>query len=369
LDKILTNRGENKSEICMSLKLPSITETIAQYKSLTLSPVDVCQAILSNIDKNNKTFVAYNFVDSSENLLKQASESAVRYKNGKPCGSLDGIFVSIKDILAVRGWKTMYGATKYLDVEPDDSDHPCVQRLREEGAIFVGKTTTPTFGWKGVTDSPIYGITRNPYNKDRTSGGSSGGAAVSVALGMCHFAIGTDGGGSVRIPSSFCGISTIKPTYALIGHTLSKFGSLSTIGPMCSSIEDVAYSLNIIGKSHVTDWHSIRPKCVPINYLDGLDKSLKGIKIAWSLDMNGFVKSIDQEVKETFMKSLEIFEHLGAELTETFPDFGKIPFFETFNIVWETGCANSFLANEIDVQDENYDLGLRQNAINIVWGS
>src|SRR5262249_46692592 len=156
-----------------------------------------------------------------------------RWMRGAPMGVLDGIPTTIKDLILTRGWPTLRGS-RLVDPDRDWSeDALLVGSLRRAGAILIGKTTTPEFGWKGVTDSPLCGTTRNPWNSALTPGGSSGGAAVAAACGMGALHVGTDGGGSIRIPASFTGVVGFKPTYGLVPrHPPSPFGTLSTAGPL-----------------------------------------------------------------------------------------------------------------------------------------
>jgi aspartyl-tRNA(Asn)/glutamyl-tRNA(Gln) amidotransferase subunit A len=182
--------------------LLSAIELLERYRDGSLSPVEATQAALARIDRHNPTFNAFNLVDP-ESALAAARESEVRWRQGAPRGRLDGVPTAIKDIVLTTGWPTLRGSKA---VDPDQAwneDAPAVARLREHGAVLLGKTTTPEFGWKGVTDSPLTGITRNPWNPALTPGGSSGGSAVALATGMAALAIGTDGGGSIRIPAGF----------------------------------------------------------------------------------------------------------------------------------------------------------------------
>ena len=160
-----------------------------------------------------------------------------RPKRAGPQGSreglLDGVPVSIKDIILTKGWPTLRGSKTVDPKGPWNDDAPATARLREHGAVLLGKTTTPEFGWKGVTDSPLTGITRNPWNPAKTPGGSSGGAAAAVAAGMGPLAVGTDGGGSIRIPCSFTGLFGIKPSFGRVpAWPLSPFGTVAHVGPM-----------------------------------------------------------------------------------------------------------------------------------------
>ncbi|MCK4868542.1 MAG: amidase, partial [Alphaproteobacteria bacterium] len=179
----------------------SVTELTARYRDKSLSPREALAAVMARIDAFNDDVNAFRFVDR-EGAAKAAAESEARWMKGEPLGPLDGVPATVKDIVLVKGWATTYGSSVLADKAPATEDAPCVARLREDGAILLGMTQSPETGWKGVTDSPAHGITRNPWNLERTPGGSSGGAAAACALGMGSLHIGTDGGGSIRIPAA-----------------------------------------------------------------------------------------------------------------------------------------------------------------------
>jgi aspartyl-tRNA(Asn)/glutamyl-tRNA(Gln) amidotransferase subunit A len=184
---------------------------VAGFKAGDFSPVDATRAVLSRIDELNPRLNAFCLVDA-ESALAAAKDSEARWSKGSPAGPLDGVPISIKDLLLTKGWPTLYGSRTTNPDQAWDEDAPLVARLRESGAVLLGKTTTPEFGHKGVTDSALHGITRNPWNPDLTPGGSSGGAGAAVATGMGPLAIGTDGGGTVRLPANFCGLVGLKAT-------------------------------------------------------------------------------------------------------------------------------------------------------------
>src|SRR5918992_5522785 len=212
------------------------TELLKLYRERELSPVEATETALRQIELYNPRVNAFCLVDA-EQALAQAQESEERYRTREPRGRLDGVPASIKDVFLTRGWPTLRGSRM---VDPDQEwyeDAPVAARLREHRAVLLGKTTTPEYGWKGVTDSPLTGFTGNPWAPGYTAGGSSGGAAAAVALGMGQLAVGTDGGGSVRIPASFCGTVALKPTYGRIPHwPASPFGTLSHARPMTRTV-------------------------------------------------------------------------------------------------------------------------------------
>ena len=180
-------------------------ELSALYSNGDLSPVDVAEACLGRIEALDAEINAFCLVDR-EAVLGMAQASEERWTEGEPLSPLDGVPVAIKDILLTKGWPTRRGSLTVDPNGPWTEDAPCVARLREAGAVLIGKTTTPEFGWKGSTDSPLTGITRNPWNKAKTPGGSSGGSSAALAARFAPLAMGTDGGGSIRIPASLAGV-------------------------------------------------------------------------------------------------------------------------------------------------------------------
>ena len=222
----------------------SATDLVDEYRARRLSPIDVTGAVLKRIERLNETYNAFCVIDA-DRALDQARASEDRWSRGEPAGLVDGVPISVKDLILAKGWPTLRGSRT---IDPDqewDEDGPPVARMREHGAIILGKTTTPEFGWKGVTDSPLTGITVNPWNPDLTPGGSSGGAAAAAALGMGALHIATDGGGSIRMPAAFCGLFGHKPTFGMVpAHPHSPSGTLWHQGPI---VGDVPISVEIRG--------------------------------------------------------------------------------------------------------------------------
>ena len=191
------------------------TRLLALYRSRQLSPVEVIEHTLRRLETYESAINAFVLYDP-KTALAMARASEARWQKGEPQGLLDGVPVALKDTLLTRGWPRLLGSRTIDPNQAWDEDAPVTGRLRDEGAVFFGKTTTPEFGWKGVTDSPLSGVTRNPWNLERTPGGSSGGSAAAVLAGICPLAAGTDSGGSIRIPASFCGIVGHKPTFGRV---------------------------------------------------------------------------------------------------------------------------------------------------------
>src|SRR5258708_24374298 len=234
----------------------SASELLDAYRKHDLSPVEVTRAVLERIEKLNPVVNAFNLV--SDHALQDAKASEARWLAGQPKGLLDGVPASIKDIILTRGWPTLRGSKTIDPKGPWNDDAPATARLREHGAILLGLTTTPEFGWKGVTDSPLTGITRNPWDVTKTPGGSSGGSSAAVAAGYAPLALGTDGGGSIRIPAGFSGIFGHKPSFGRVpAWPLSPFGTVAHTGPLTRRVEDAALMLNVITKPDARDWYSL----------------------------------------------------------------------------------------------------------------
>src|SRR5262252_1649031 len=248
-------------------------QLLEKYVRRALSPVEVTKAVLERIEKLNPKLNAFCFINKE--ALKDAAASEKRWMSGQPQGLLDGVPVSIKDLLLTKGWPTLRGSKTVDPKGPWNDDAPAVARLREHGAVLLGKTTTPEFGWKGVTDSPLTGITRNPWNLQKTPGGSSGGAVAAVASGMSPLAVGTDGGGSIRIPCSFTGLFGIKPSFGRVpAWPLSPFGTVAHVGPITRSVADAALMLNVLSLPDARDWHSLPYDAR--DYRMGLDTGVRG---------------------------------------------------------------------------------------------
>jgi aspartyl-tRNA(Asn)/glutamyl-tRNA(Gln) amidotransferase subunit A len=310
----------------------SATELVDAYRKHELSPVEVTRAVMERIEKLNPVLNAFNLV--SKDAEKEARASEKRWMAGQQKGLLDGVPVSIKDIILTKGWPTLRGS-KTIDAKgPWKDDAPVTARLREHGAVLLGKTTTPEFGWKGVTDSPLTGITRNPWNPKKTPGGSSGGAAAAVASGMGPLAIGTDGGGSIRIPCSFTGLFGIKPSFGRVpAWPLSPFGTVAHVGPMTRSVADAALMLNVIALPDARDWHSL--PYAPRDWRAGLDNGVEGLRIAFSADL-GYAKA-DAEVEKIVKKAVGVFEELGARVEEKDPGFDNPE--TVFRMHWFSAAA------------------------------
>ena len=332
----------------------SAVQLLEKYVRRELSPVEVTKAVLARIEKLNPKLNAFCF--TSKTVLEDAKASEARWMAGQPRGLLDGVPVSIKDLLLTKGWPTLRGS-KTVDAKgPWNEDAPAVARLREHGAVLLGKTTTPEFGWKGVTDSALTGITRNPWNPAKTPGGSSGGAVAAVAAGMGPLAVGTDGGGSIRIPCSFTGLFGIKPSFGRVpAWPASPFGTVAHVGPITHSVTDAALMLNVLAQPDARDWYALPYEAR--DWRTGLEQGVRDLRIAFSPDL-GYAK-VDADVAKLVRGAIKVFSDLGAQVEEKNPGFeNPDPIFRTH---WFSGAA--FLLKGIPKEKHSLiDPGLREVA-------
>jgi aspartyl-tRNA(Asn)/glutamyl-tRNA(Gln) amidotransferase subunit A len=338
------------------LALLSATKLVTLFRRGKASPVEALRAVLARVDQHNPTLNAFQFMDR-DGALKAAKASERRWKKGKPLGPVDGVPTTIKDTLATIGMPTLFGTRATDPKGPWTVDSPCSAALRDAGAVIFGKTTTPEYGFKGVTDSPLYGITRNPWNTEYTPGGSSGGAAAALAGGMSTLSVGTDAAGSVRIPASFTGLATIKATFGRVPvYPPSAQGTLSNVGPMARNVADVALMMNVITRTDPREWWSLPDDGV--DYVKALKGKVKGLKIAYSPDL-GFVKNIDREVAVAVAAASKTFTHLGARVTKI---DAKLPdLTQALDVLWQ-GNAAVLLGKYTQKQRKLMDPGLLRAA-------
>ncbi|MGW2343977.1 amidase [Streptomyces sp. NPDC001661] len=309
-------------------------DLIEGYRKGEFSPVDATRAVLARIEETEPALNAFVRVDAA-GALARAEESARRWREGEPAGLVDGVPVSVKDILLQKGAPTLRGSLTVSEQGGWDEDSPSVARLREHGAVLVGKTTTPEFGWKGVTDSPLSGATRNPYDTSRTAGGSSGGSAAAVAVGAGPLSLGTDGGGSVRIPASFCGIFGLKPTYGRVPlYPASAFGTLSHVGPLARTAADAALLMDVISGPDPRDWSASGPPTD--GFRDALHGGVRGLRVAYSPTLGGQV-AVRPDVAAVVRAAVTRLAELGAYVEEVDPDFTDPV--EAFHTLWFSGAA------------------------------
>ena len=281
-----------------------------------ISPIDLTQLYLDRIEELDSGFNSYLTVTADEALTAaRAAEKAVA--RGEDLGPLHGVPISVKDLELTKGIRTTSGSLVFKDRVPDE-DSVIVDRIRGAGAVILGKTNTPEFGMLAMTENRLGDHCRNPWNPERTTGGSSGGAGASVAAGLCSLATGTDAGGSVRIPASFCGIYGIKPTQGRVARYTGAAASVaanhfSQPGPMTRTVADSALLLQVMAGHDSRDPTSLRDP-VP-NYLAAVDRDIRGLKMAWSVDY-GYA-SVDPEVVEVTSRAAHVYEELGCTVDDT----------------------------------------------------
>ena len=348
----MTGPGTHASGDVPELARLPATELLPRYRSGELSPVEVTRACLEAVERHDESVHAFCLIDA-ERALAGARESEVRWRDGEPCGLIDGVPAAVKDVFFTAGWPTLRG---FPIPAPDarwDVDAPPVAALRRHGAVIVGKTTTPQIGWKAVTDGPEAPPTRNPWDRDRTAGGSSGGSAAAVALGMAPLAVGTDGGGSIRIPGAFCGIVGLKPTFARVPQwPPSPFGLLAHAGPMARTVADTALLLDVLAEPDPREWAAVPP---PVgSYADAvLDHDIAGLRIAFSPDL-GHV-AVDPGVAAAVAAAATALEDLGARVEHVDPDVEDPR--DAFDVLWSSGAAAAVAALAPE-QRERLDPGL-----------
>ena len=311
----------------------SATELVALIRSKKVSPVEVTEAVLARVERLNPALNAFCTL-TSDLARRAAKEAEISVMKGEPLGPLSGVPVSIKDLVFTRGVRTTGGSRIYADFIPEE-DAVAVERLKAAGAVLLGKTNNPEFAHKLVTDNPLFGVTRNPWKPDRTPGGSSGGAGAAVAAGLGPLALGTDTGGSIRVPASFCGIYGFKPSFGRVPHQpgFPLWESLSHTGPMTRTVRDAALMLDVIAGPDDRDRHSLPAE--PGSDLAACDASVKGFSVAWSPDL-GYA-AVDPEVVRICEEAAALFESLGCHVEAVNPGwenpeeiFGALVAAETF---------------------------------------
>ena len=294
----------------------SAVELAAAIRKKKVSPVEVMRAVIDRIERVNPKLNAFvTFVPDRALRAARAAERALGQR-GARLGPLHGVPFSTKDLVATKGIRTTFGTRFYADHGPTESA-PMVERLEAAGAIQLGKTNTPVFGWIGATHNLLFGATRNPWNLDRTPGGSSGGASAAVAAGLGPLAIGTDGGGSIRIPAACTGIFGLKPSFGLIPVApWSAAWSLSHIGPMTRTVADAALMLKVAAGSDSRDQFSLPG--APADYARALRGGIKGLRVAWSPDL-GYAPVVDPEIQAVCERAARRFRELGCRVDEMRP--------------------------------------------------
>jgi len=296
-------------EICWM----NASDLATAIRAKRLSPVDVVRSLLERIEAINPKINAYVTLtaDSAMAAAKEAEDTVLR---GGQMGPLHGVPVAFKDTNFTKGVRTTMGSRLMENYVPEeDSVH--VARLKRAGAIMLGKTNTPEFAAAGATENLVFGITRNPWNLERTTSGSSGGSAAAVAAGLAPLATGSDAGGSIRLPASCCGVFGIKPQFGRVPSypLFHLWESFLQDGPITRTVKDAALMLDVMAGPHWGDRHSIPSP--GLNFAESLDGGVKGLRVAWSSDLGYAV--VSRQVRTIFEEAIKKFSEMGAEVEET----------------------------------------------------
>jgi aspartyl-tRNA(Asn)/glutamyl-tRNA(Gln) amidotransferase subunit A len=307
-------------------------DMLTAYGRQQLTPVDVLQAVTERVARLNPGLNAFAAMNPA--ALQAAFDSASRWRCGRPAGILDGVPCTVKDLVDLAGFPTRRGS-RTTSADPVADDAPMVVGLKAAGAIVLGKTTTTEFGWKSPGDCPLHGITRNPWNPAHTTGGSSAGAGAAGAAGFGPLHIGTDAGGSVRIPAAWCGLVGLKPTYGRIPQwPASAFASVAVAGPMTRTVRDAALMFSAMAR-----WDLRDPFCLPDDprdWLDGIEAGVSGLTVG-ILDNPGFDAPVDADGVAAVERAAQLLADAGAYVEQAvagLPDTSSV-----FGRVWGAALA------------------------------
>jgi aspartyl-tRNA(Asn)/glutamyl-tRNA(Gln) amidotransferase subunit A len=293
------------------------TEMAEAVRARRLSPVEIARAMIERVEALNPKINAY-CLATPELAMEQAKEREAAVSRGEALGALHGVPVSIKDLFDVPGLPTTKGSLVHKDRVAEGWEYSA-KRLIDAGGVHLGKTNTPEFGFIPMTENKLFGATNNPWDLTRTPGGSSGGAAAAVAAGLGPIALSSDGGGSIRIPASYCGVFGIKPTYGRVPRKPGGWSTMTHRGPTTRTVADAALAMDVMCGYEPEDPYSVRD--YPRSFLDGLDGGIKGLRVAWSADLGW--APVEPEVRAACEAAARRFEELGCEVEEASPGFGN----------------------------------------------
>jgi aspartyl-tRNA(Asn)/glutamyl-tRNA(Gln) amidotransferase subunit A len=328
----------------------SAVDLAAAIKKKRVSPREVVEAVLARIEKT-RALNAYVTLDADG--ARRAARAAERALTSRSAtlGPLHGVPFSVKDLIITKGMRTTFGTPLHRDNVPTE-DAPAVARMKAAGAILLGKTNTPTFGWVGITDNLVFGVTRNPWNLERTPGGSSGGAGAAVAAGLGPLALGTDGGGSIRKPAAFCGIVGHKPSFGRVPvYPASAAWSLSHVGPMTRTVKDAALMLTVCAGPDERDPYSLPRENV--DYVKALRGGITGLRVAYSETL-GIAPAVEPEVRASVGSAVRAFREVGCRVETVEPSWP--PIWEAWRAIFLGGIGTR-LAPQLHRRDE-IDAGL-----------
>jgi aspartyl-tRNA(Asn)/glutamyl-tRNA(Gln) amidotransferase subunit A len=312
--------------------LMSAETLLALYARRALSPMEALQAVMRRVAELNPWVNA--FAAMNPRAVVAAGESEARWAAGRPMGPLDGVPSTVKDLLNMAGFPTRRGS-RATSADPATEDAPAVLGLKSAGAVIIGKTTTTEFGWKTPGDCPLHGITRNPWNRERTPGGSSSGAGAAGAACFGPLHIGTDAGGSIRIPAAFCGLVGVKPSYGRVPQwPHGAFSGVAAAGPMARTVRDAALMLSAMAQPDIRD-----PFCLhdePRDWRHGIEDGVAGLRVALVRRL-GFDPPLDEEGAAALAGAARMLEEAGAVVEEADPGLPDTR--AVFGRVWGVGLA------------------------------
>ncbi|MXY46261.1 MAG: amidase [Chloroflexi bacterium] len=299
-----------------NLAFASAAELRALIGDKQVSPVELTALYFERIDRLDSQLNAY-LTLTREDALEAAKDAEAAVMRSDALPPLHGVPISIKDLELTKGVRTTSGSLPFKDRVPEE-DSIVVERVKAAGAIILGKTNTPEFGHRGTTENMLGDACRNPWNTERTPGGSSGGAAAALAAGLCAISTGSDGGGSVRIPASFCGLYGIKPTQGRVPRYSGRSApiianQLSQSGPITRTVEDAAILLQALAGYDARDAGSLRD--APADYLAALDADIRSLRIGWSPDF--CYAAVDGEVLDVCGKAAQVFGEMGCAVGDS----------------------------------------------------
>ena len=331
------------TELCFA----SATDLVRLIRTKEVSAPEITELFYRRIAEINPKLNAY-LALCPDQAMAQAAAAQEAVQRGEALGPLHGIPISIKDLEVTRGMPTTMGSAIFRDRIPD-IDSVVVERVRRAGAIILGKTNTPEFGQSGTTENRLGDACRNPWNPQRTPGGSSGGAAAALSAGLCTLATGSDGGGSIRIPASFSGVFGIKPSQGRVprygGYGKPSANYFGQSGPMSRTVADSARLLQVLAGPDPRDPTSTRES--PPDYTAGLNGGVAGWRIAWSADL-GYA-AVDPEVVQVAGQAARLFKELGATVEEP-----KVVIEDPFPAFWDVFATAAYTSYG-HLLDENRD--------------
>ncbi len=314
------------------------------YRCGTLTPIEALQAVIARVAQRNPGINAFACMNPA--ALQAAGDSTARWRAGRPMGALDGVPCTVKDLIDVAGLPTRRGS-RTISAEPATVDAPTVMGLKAAGAVIVGKTTTTEFGWKSPGDCPLNGITRNPWDPTRTPGGSSSGAAAAGAAGFGPLHLGTDAGGSIRIPAAWCGLVGLKPSFGRVPQwPLGAFGHVAVAGPLTRTVRDAALMLGALARFDARD-----PFCLPDDprdWRDGIEDGVTGLRVA-VLRHPGFNAPLDADGVAAVEQAAQMLADAGAEVEGADPGLPDTSI--VFGRVWAAALAMTVAATPAEKRD------------------